>query len=60
MQILVVEYLYKCILFLSGRMELIGQIARLLCSQRLEGTSSGERARSIDAQALGKSHRIIV
>ena len=54
MQILVAEYLHKCILFLSGWMEWLRQISRLLCSQRIEGTSSGERASSIDAQAPGR------
>jgi hypothetical protein len=41
-------------------MERLGQISRLLCSQRIEGTASGERPRSIDAQAPGKSQSIIV
>ncbi len=31
-----------------------------LCSQRVEGTAFGERARSIDSQAPGKSKTIIV
>jgi hypothetical protein len=51
MQILAVKYLYKCILPIPGSMELLEQTSRLLCSQRVEGTASGERARSIDPQA---------
>ena len=35
-------------------MGLLGQLSRFLCAQRAEGTVSGERARSIDPQALGK------
>jgi len=34
--------------------EPIGQISRLLCSQHVEGTASGERVRSINSQAPGK------
>jgi len=47
-------------LFLYGSMARLEQIARLLYSQRVEGTTSGERARSIDPQAPGKSQMIIV
>ena len=54
MQILVAGYLHKCLLSLSGLMELLRQRSRLLGSQRIEGTSSGDRARSIDSQAPGK------
>src|SRR5215510_7679241 len=60
MQILVAEHLHKCMLFLYGSMARLEQIARLLYSQRVEGTTSGERARSIDPQAPGKSQTIIV
>ena len=35
-------------------MELLGQISCFLCSQRVEGTASGERTTSIDPQAPGK------
>jgi hypothetical protein len=42
-QILVAEYLHKCIRFLCGSMERLGQISRLLCSQRVEETASGAR-----------------
>jgi len=60
MRILVAEYLHKYILFLPGEMELLEQISRFLCSQRVEGTASGERARSIDPQVPRKSQTIIV
>jgi hypothetical protein len=60
MQILVAGHLYKCILFLSGWVERLRQISHLLCSQRVEGTSSGERARRTAPQAPGKSQIIVV
>jgi len=39
---------------------MLKQLSRFLCSQRVEGTASGERARSIDPQVPGKSQTIIV
>jgi hypothetical protein len=41
-------------------MELLGQLSRLLCSQRVGGTTSGERARRSCPQAPGKSKTIVV
>ena len=50
----------KCVLFLSGWVERLGQISHLLCSQRVEGTSFGERVRKTALQAPGKSQIIVV
>jgi hypothetical protein len=60
MQILVVVYLHKCILFLLDKRELLGQTSCLPGSQRVEGTASGERTSRIDPQAPGKSETIVV
>src|SRR5262249_13950293 len=58
-QILVAEYLHKRILLLPGWMELLGQRSCFLCSQRIKGTASRERTKSIDLQAPGKNSTIV-
>jgi len=60
MQILIAEYLHKCILLFRDSMELLGQILHFLGSRRVGRAVAEEKTSRIDPQAPGKSTPIIV
>src|SRR5919197_1373189 len=59
-QILVAKYCTNVYYSFLARENCSNRYRASLCSQRVEGTTSGERASSIDPQAPGKSQTIIV